>query len=168
MNIFPHCTEVSLHCLCCCSRDVWQFTIRHWLCMGQTKTRNSIYNQKRAFSPLILYPMGLAHFGIIIFLKLLARYNWPKAVRPGVLNAKYHVITNAAYSYSCLNRDPVLAKFKHVTNIETCTLLSYHVVESSGCKHGGKRCSLLWQKRQNFSKISMDRLIKVDEKMWVI
>ena len=40
------------------------------------------------------------------------------AVRPDVVNAKYHVITNATY-----NRDPVLAKFKHVMNIDTCTLL---------------------------------------------
>ena len=39
------------------------------------------------------------------------------AVRPDVLNAKYHVKTNA--TYSCHNRDPVLAKLKHVTNIET-------------------------------------------------
>ena len=31
------------------------------------------------------------------------------AVRPDVVNAKYHVITNATY-----NRDPVPAKFKHV------------------------------------------------------
>ena len=38
-----------------------------------------------------------------------------------VLNAKYHVITNA--TYSCHNRDPIPAKFKLVTNIETCTLL---------------------------------------------
>ena len=40
------------------------------------------------------------------------------AVPPDVVNAKYHVITNATY-----NRDPVPAKFKHVTNIDTCTLL---------------------------------------------
>ena len=40
------------------------------------------------------------------------------AVRPDVVNAKYHVITNATY-----NRDPVPAKFKHVTNVDTCTLL---------------------------------------------
>ena len=40
------------------------------------------------------------------------------AVQPDVVNAKYHVITNATY-----NRDPVPAKFKHVTNIDTCTLL---------------------------------------------
>ena len=40
------------------------------------------------------------------------------AVGPDVVNAKYHVITNATY-----NHDPVSAKFKHVTNIETCTLL---------------------------------------------
>ena len=40
------------------------------------------------------------------------------AVRPDVVNAKYHVITNATY-----NRDPVPAKFKHVTNIDTCTLV---------------------------------------------
>ena len=39
-------------------------------------------------------------------------------MRPDVVNAKYHVITNATY-----NRDPVPAKFKHVTNIDTCTLL---------------------------------------------
>ena len=43
------------------------------------------------------------------------------ALQPDVLNAKYHVITNA--TYSCHNRDPVLAKFKHVTNMETCMLL---------------------------------------------
>ena len=53
----------------------------------------------------------------ILGLKVLARYN-AKAVRPDVVNAKYHVITNATY-----NRDPVPAKFKHVTNIEICTLL---------------------------------------------
>ena len=41
------------------------------------------------------------------------------AVQPDVVNAKYHVITNATY-----NRDPVPAKFKHVTNIDTCTLLA--------------------------------------------
>ena len=88
-----------------------------------------------------------------------------KAVRPDVLNAKYHVIINA--TYSCHNRDPVPAKFKHITNIETCTftiLWSYHVVESSGCKHAAKHWSLLWQKHQNSSKVSMDRLIKVDKK----
>ena len=45
------------------------------------------------------------------------------AVRPDVVNAKYHVITNATY-----NRDPVPAKFKHVTNIDTCTLLVYAVI----------------------------------------
>ena len=43
------------------------------------------------------------------------------AVRADVVNAKYHVITNA--TYSCHNRNPVSAKFKHVTNIEICTLL---------------------------------------------
>ena len=37
-------------------------------------------------------------------------------------------------------------------------------MESSGCKHGGKQCSQLRQKCQNSSKISMDRLIKLDEK----
>ena len=39
-------------------------------------------------------------------------------------------------------------------------------VESSGYKHGGK-WSLLWQNRQNSSEISMDRLIKLDEKTLV-
>ena len=40
-------------------------------------------------------------------------------------------------------------------------LWSYHVVESSRCKHGRKRCLLLWQKRQNSTtiKISMDRFL---------
>ena len=41
------------------------------------------------------------------------------AVRPDGLNAKYYVITNYA-TCSCHNRDPVPAKFKLVTNIETC------------------------------------------------
>ena len=49
-------------------------------------------------------------------------------------------------------------------NLYVAMLWLYRIVESSGCKHGRKRCSLLWQKRQNSSKISMDRLIKVDEK----
>ena len=48
--------------------------------------------------------------------------------------------------------------------VTTCMLWSYRVMESSGCKHGGKRYLLLWQKGQNSSKISMDQLIKVDEK----
>ena len=39
-------------------------------------------------------------------------------VRPDAVNAKYHVIANATY-----NRNPVPAKFRHVTNIDTCTLL---------------------------------------------
>ena len=30
---------------------------------------------------------------------------------------------NKRYIYSCHNHDPVQAKFKHVTDIETCTLL---------------------------------------------
>ena len=44
-----------------------------------------------------------------------------EAVRPDGLNAKYHVRTSATYSRH--NRDPVQAKFTHVTNIETCALL---------------------------------------------
>ena len=61
----------------------------------------------------------------------LARYNWPHslAVRPDVVNAKYHVITNATY-----NRDPVPAKFKHVTNIDTWR---YYAVIIARC---GKLC----------------------------
>ena len=48
-------------------------------------------------------------------------------------------------------------------------LVRYYAVIKSRCgklpcKHGGKRCLLLWQKRHNSSKISMDHLIKVDEK----
>ena len=99
----------------------------------------------------------------------IAWYNWPRSFSCAARcqNTKYHVITNA--TYSCHNRDPVPAMFKHVTNIETCTLLccDHITLESSGCKHGGKQCSLLWQKHQNSSEISVDRLIKVDEKMSV-
>ena len=42
----------------------------------------------------------------------LARYNWPDvvnanlAVRPDVVNAKYHVLTFFYFTYSCHNRDP--------------------------------------------------------------
>ena len=52
------------------------------------------------------------HRKITHFRHKLARYNWPHSlsVRPDVLNAKYHVITNA--TYSCHNRDPVPVKFK--------------------------------------------------------
>ena len=85
---------------------------------------------------------------------------------PDVLNAKYHVITNA--TYSCTNHDPVPAKFKHVTNIETCTLLccdhitfwkalDANMVENGACC-SDKNIKIL-------VKISMDWLIKVDEKM---
>ena len=84
-------------------------------------------------------------------------------VRPDV---KYHVITNA--TYSCHNRDPVQAKLKHVTNIETCTLLccdhialwkalDANMVEN-GARYSDKNVKIL------DSKISMDRWIKVDEK----
>ena len=51
------------------------------------------------------------------------------AVRPDVVNAKYHVITNATY-----NRDPVPAKFKHVTIL---TLVRYYAVIIARC---GKLC----------------------------
>ena len=66
------------------------------------------------------------------------------AVRPDVLNAKHHVITNA--TYSCLNHDSVPAKFKHVTNIETCTLLCcdhftlWKAVDANMVENGA-RCS---------------------------
>ena len=90
------------------------------------------------------------------------QYNWPHslAVRAAVLNAKYHVITSA--TYSCHNPNPVTAKFKHVTNIETCTLLCCdHII--SGCKHGGKRCSLLWQKRLNSCKTDVFAIECLDQ-----
>ena len=51
----------------------------------------------------------------------LARYKWPHSFSCAARCCKrqiHCVITNATY-----NRDPVPAKFKHVTNIETCTLL---------------------------------------------
>ena len=80
------------------------------------------------------------------------------AVRPDVVNAKYHVKTNATY-----NRDPVPAKFKHVTNIDTCTLLCCDYSTLWEALHVnmveiGARCS-----DKNSRKISMDRLIKVYE-----
>ena len=73
------------------------------------------------------------------------------AVWPDGLNAKYHVITNA--TNSCHNRDPVPAKFKHVTNIETCTLLCCdHIalwkaldtnMVKNGARHSDKNVKIL-------------------------
>ena len=65
----------------------------------------------------------IPHPGFIIFMLPDITGHTAVAVRPDVVNAKYHVITNATYI-----RDPVPAKFKHVTNIDTCTLLccDYH------------------------------------------
>ena len=51
------------------------------------------------------------------------------AVQLDGLNAKYHFITNA--TYSCHNRDPVPAKFKHVTNMK---LVCYYAVIISRCR----------------------------------
>ena len=90
------------------------------------------------------------------------------AVRPDVLNAKYHVITNA--TYSCHNHDAVSVKFKHVTNIETCTLLYAVIIsrcrnmDANMVENGGHCFDQNGEKRQNSRKISMDRLIKVYEK----
>ena len=91
------------------------------------------------------------------------------ALRPDVLNAEYHVKTNA--TYSCHNH----TLYQQSSNMSRILkLVRYYAVIISPygkfpCKHGAKRCSLLWQKRQNSRKISMDRLIKVDGKLrWVI
>ena len=79
------------------------------------------------------------------------------AVRPDVLNAKYHVKTNA--TYSCHNR----TLYRRSSNMSwILRLVRYYAVIISRCgklkcKHGGKRCSLalVWQKHQNSSKISI-------------
>ena len=72
----------------------------------------------RKFCPLLL--MVPDRLNIFCRPGSIARYNWPHSFScvARCCNAKYHVITNATY-----NRDPVPAKFKHVTNIETYTLL---------------------------------------------
>ena len=80
------------------------------------------------------------------------------------LNTNYHVITNA--TYSCHNHTLCL-RISNTSQI--LKLVRYYAVIISRCgklpcKHGGKWCLLLWQKRQNSSKILMDQLIKVDEK----
>ena len=57
-------------------------------------------------------------------------YNWPHSFSCGArcLKGQRSCHSNATY-YSCHNHDPVPAKFKHVTNIETCTLLcSDHIM----------------------------------------
>ena len=92
--------------------------------------------------------------------------NQTGCMRPDVLNAKYHVKTNA--TYSCHNR----TLYRRSSNMSwILRLVRYYAVIISRCgklkcKHGGKRCSLalLWQKHQNSSKISMDRFVMVDEK----
>ena len=81
---------------------------------------------------------------------------------------KYHVIiTNA--TQSCHN----CTLYRQSSNTsQILKLVRYYAVIISRygilpCKLGGKWCSLLWQIRQNSSKISMDRLIKVDDKMLI-
>ena len=54
----------------------------------------------------------------------LARYNWPHSFSCAARCCKPQISChNKRYIYSCHNRDPIPAKFKHVMNIETCTLL---------------------------------------------
>ena len=95
----------------------------------------------------------------------LARYNWPHSFSCVARCLKRQISChNKRYIQLSQSRPCTCHKY---WNLYVTMLWSYHVVESSGCKYGGKQCSLLWQKCQNSSKISMDRLIKRDKKMSV-
>ena len=71
-----------------------------------------------------------------------ARYNWPTAlaVRPDVLNAKYHFITNTTHSYH--NRDPVPYQRSSNTS-QILKLERYYAVIISRC---GKLWMQIWRK----------------------
>ena len=105
-----------------------------WIFTGWADEKWLVFTQKfqlRCLAILVHAHTLLKHVGVIapgIIAQVAISCRLPditggtaEAVRPDVLNAKYHVITSA--TYSCQNRDPVPAKFKHVTNIETCKLL---------------------------------------------
>ena len=64
------------------------------------------------------------------------------------------------------NRDPIPAKFKHVTNIKTRKLLCCDHIAMWKAVDANMVETVLADvtKMQNSSMISMDRLIKVDEK----
>ena len=110
--------------------------------------------------------------GIIAFYRwpqivaTVARYNWPRSFSCAARWLKRQISCHNKRYVQLSQSRPCTGEV--LTNIETCTLLCCdHTTlywESSGCKYGGKRCSLLWQKRQNSSKILMDRVIKVYEK----
>ena len=96
-----------------------------------------------------------------------AQYNWPHCWSCAARYLKRQISCHNKHYIQLSQSQPCTGKVQkrhEYWNLYVTMLWSYRVVESSGCKHGGKQCSLLRQKRQNSSKISMDRLIKVDEK----
>ena len=107
---------------------------------------------------------------VFIIWVFVARYNWPhsfwcaarclKSCQISCHNKRYIQLSQ---SRPCTGK--VQTRHEYIENLYITMLWSFHVVESSGCKHdGGKRYSLLWQKRWNSHKILMNRLIKGDEK----
>ena len=111
----------------CANRDVliWSLFSHAWL--------GSLYNTYRC---LIAHLRGLLVMhggnsfnirGKDVSTKVMMLKELPPCITSSPQNAKYHVITNATY-----NRDPVPAKFKHVTNIDTCTLLCCDYIARCG------------------------------------
>ena len=101
-----------------------------------------------------------------------ARYNWLHSFSCAARWFKRQISCHNKRCIQLSQSQPCTGKVQtchEYWNLYVTMLWSYRVVESSGCKHGlgGKRRSLLWQKHQTSSKISINRLIKVDEKMSV-
>ena len=95
-----------------------------------------------------------------------ARYNWPHSFSCTARWLKRQISCHNKRYIQLSQSRPCTGEVQtrhEYWNLYITMMWSYHVVESSWCKHGRKWCSLLRQKHQNFSKISMDRLIKRDK-----
>ena len=100
----------------------------------------------------------------------IARYNWPHSFSCAARGCKCQISCHNKRYIQLSQSRPRTSEVQtrhEFWNLYVTMLWSYHVVGSFACKHGGNRCSLLWQKHQNSRKISMDRLIKMYEKMSV-
>ena len=96
---------------------------------------------------------------------MFARYNWPHSFSCVARCLKRQISCHCQNKcYVQLSQShPIPAKF---TNIETCTLLCYDHITlwKALMQTWWKTVLTALKKHQNSSKISMDRLIKVDEK----
>ena len=105
------------------------------------------------YSFSLIFLVQLWKFLIRKFKALVARYNWPHSFSCADRCLKRQISCHNKRYIQLSQLPPCTDKVQtrnEYWNLYVTMLWSYHVVESSGCKHGGKRCSLLWQKHPKF------------------